>query len=337
MGNEFSKELNLAAELRSVCDQNGKETDTEKSAPIFHQFANLYRTKSPDKISLIRSAVFFNAVMTRQPHNKNAMENLQELCAHVLDLAGAKKRELNCIALKTKNKIDKIRSETEQELRQLEIIPVGLPLPQLRKLKTKKVKIIRNLQATITSSYLSIMDSISKKCIKLMGKPPCQYAVVGMGSLARKEVTPYSDFEHVIVLEEGVQFKSNYQDVLEYFRWFTVIFQLVIICLGETIIPSVSIPLLNNPNIPGGDWFFDCYTTRGISFDGMMLHACKFPLGRFQPTANKPFTTELIKPVSEMATYLQFDEDIKNGYHLADILTRTCFVSGSKNVYKQFE
>ena len=337
MGNEFSKELNLAAELRSVCDLSGKETDTEKSAPIFHQFANLYRTKSPDKISLIRSAVFFNAVVVRQPHNNNAMENLQELCAHVLDLAGAKKRGLNCIALKTKNKIYRLRRETEEELHRMEIIPVGLPLPQLQKQKTKKIKIIRNLQAKITSSYVSIMDSISKKCIKLMGKPPCQYAVVGMGSLARKEVTPYSDFEHVIVVEEGVQFKSNYQDVLEYFRWFTVIFQLVIISLGETIIPSVSIPLLNNPNIPGGDWFFDSYTTRGISFDGMMLHACKFPLGRFQPTANKPFVTELIKPVSEMAKYLQSDEDIKNGYHLADVLTRTCFVSGSKTVYKQFE
>ena len=68
-----------------------------------------------------------------------------------------------------------------------------------------------------------------------------------------------------------------------------------------------------------------------------MLHACKFPLGRIQTTTNKPFTTELIKPVSEMAKYLQADENIKNGYHLADVLTKTCFVSGNRNVYEKFE
>jgi len=69
----------------------------------------------------------------------------------------------------------------------------------------------------------------------------------------------------------------------------------------------------------------------------MMPHACKFPLGRTQPTASKPFTTELIKPVSEMTKFLQRGEDVKNGYHLADILTRTCFVSGYESVYKEFE
>ena len=52
-----------------------------------------------------------------------------------------------------------------------------------------------------------------------------------------------------------------------------------------------------------GDWFYDVVTPRGISFDGMMPHACKFPLGRQQHTKDKQFTTELIKPVSEMLEY----------------------------------
>ena len=51
---------------------------------------------------------------------------------------------------------------------------------------------------------------------------------------------------------------------------------------------------------------------------------------------NKHFTTELIKPVGEMLEYLSSDSDLKNGYHLADILTKTCFVFGNKDVFKQF-
>jgi len=82
--------------------------------------------------------------------------------------------------------------------------------------------------------------------------------------------------------------------------------------------------------------FFDAYTKSGISFDGMMPHACKSPLGR-PPTENKPWDLELIKPVSSMVKYLTQEQDLKNGYHLADILTCTCFVAGSKEVYQDFE
>ena len=337
MENNHSKETSLAAQLKSVCDEHGKEFDIGKSAPVFHEFGNVYRSKSPDKISLIRSAVFFNAVLSRQPHNEKAMEDLKELCSHVLNLAGSKDQNLENISLKTQRMVAELRRETKKELLQLEIIPVGLPVPQLATLKAEKTKIVQKIQFRISNNFLNIMDSVSKECIYLMGNPPCQYAIVGMGSLARQEITPYSDFEHVIVLEEGVQSQPDYPQILEYFRWFTVIFQIIIINLRETIIPSVATPHLNDSSSFEGDWFFDSYTTRGISFDGMMLHACKFPLGRTQQTALKPFTTELIKPVSEMAKYLQTEEDVKNGYNLADILTRTCFVSGNQNVYKEFE
>ena len=339
MGSDFVKEINLATELNSVCNDYGREIDVTKSAPIFHEFGQLYRKRSPDKVDLIRSAVFFNAALTRQPSNHQFMSDLEELCSHVLVIAGVKHCGMNLISIakKTQMKIAKMRQKSKQQLNNLKLIPVGLPTPKLSTLKAKKVTAIRNLQAEITGNYKKIMHYVSDKCIKLLGKPPCRYAITGMGSLARNEITPYSDFEHVIVLEEGVQSESNYQSILEYFKWFTVIFQIIVINLRETIIPSAAIPLLNHSSIPGGDWFFDCYTTRGISFDGMMLHACKFPLGRTRPTTDKPFTTELIKPVSEMAKYLQTDEDIKNGYHLADILTRTCFVSGSKRVYKEFK
>jgi len=116
-----------------------------------------------------------------------------------------------------------------------------------------------------------------------MGEAPCTFALIGMGSLARCEITPYSDFENIIILDNSLLRDEFYEKTLNYFRWFSVIFHIVLINLQETIIPSVAIDSLK-------DWFYDDITPRGISFDGMMPHACKFPLGRQQLTKEKTWT-----------------------------------------------
>ena len=176
------------------------------------------------------------------------------------------------------------------------------------------------------------MANISQFCEDVMGEPPCKYAIVRMGSLAREEITPYSDFEHIILLFDH----KNYKRHLEFFRWFSVIFHVIVLNLQETIIPSLNIGTLNDKNCKLGNWYCDVITPRGISFDGMMPHACKFPLGRTQHTKYKPFEIELIKPISEMIKYLSSEADLKNGYHLADMLIETCFVFGNKSIFKQF-
>ena len=150
-----------------------------------------------------------------------------------------------------------------------------------------------------------------------MGEAPFAFAIAGMGSLARKEITPYSDFEHIILLPNRVNTgHESYEQNLEYYRWFSVIFHTIVINLQETILPSVAISSLNDKSSNLGNWFYDGYTPRGIAFDGMMLHACKFPLGRQEWTNNKPWKTELIKPIDEMLKYLESEESLKNGYHL---------------------
>ena len=112
---------------------------------------------------------------------------------------------------------------------------------------------------------------------------------------------------------------------------------MIILNLQKTIVPSLNVSSLNDKDSPLGDWYYDAITTRGVSFDGMMAHACKFPLGRQQCTKDKPFVTELIKPINKMLEYLNSDANLKNGYHLADILTKTCFVFGNENIFEQFE
>ena len=62
----------------------------------------------------------------------------------------------------------------------------------------ENVNKVSSLQNDLSEDYKRIMAPVSRQCIEIMGPPPCKYALVAMGSLAKKEVSPYSDFEHVL-------------------------------------------------------------------------------------------------------------------------------------------
>ena len=263
--------------------------------------------------------------------------DLKQLCNLVLGLANAKNLNADLITAskQVKQEIEQMRLNVQKELNSLKNkIYLKKVYKEQQNIESYKIKCIKNYQQKIAQDYTNIMANLAKYCENVMGEPPCKFALVGMGSLARKEITPYSDFEHIIVMDELSDKKAADQNVLNYFRWFSVIFQIIVINLQETILPSVVIQGLNSRN---DNWFFDRITKRGISFDGMLPHACKFPLGRQQHTEKKQWKTELIKPISEMLMYLTSEEDIKNGYHLKDILTKVSFVYGNKVIFKEFQ
>ena len=334
----YEHELELARQMKErYCNQSGIETDIENSAKIIHQIGMIYRKRSPDKIALIKSAGLINAAIFRNPSNASQIKSdLFELCQHVLQQSNAKNQSADLIkkAEEVKASITELREEVNTFLTtNVPQVPNHATRQTAQTLNAQKISAIQQINKTIACKYKSIMADISHYCEHVMGKPPCEYAIVGMGSLAREEITPYSDFEHIILLFDDI----NYESHLEYFRWFSVIFHIIVINIRESIIASFNIHCLNSNDCILGDWFYDAITTRGVSFDGMMPHACKFPLGRKLQTMNKPFTTELIKPVSEMLKYLSSDADLKNGYHLADILTKTCFVYGNQIIFEQFK
>ncbi|XP_076823996.1 uncharacterized protein LOC143470037 [Clavelina lepadiformis] len=329
------KDLRLAEDLRKICNEKSKENDPCASAEIFHQMGLLYKTKSPDKISLIRSAALLNAAISRQPSNQQFKDDLQQFCTELLQTAGAEKMDADLMQISNQaaQMIKEMRDTAQQSLSVLENIPYDITIEEQKRLEVKKIHDIKLIQEEITQKYGDVMRYIAEKCIEIMGKKPCEFCIAAMGSLARSEVTPYSDFEHIILLEEGVKKRKKQEKVLEYFRWFSVIFNIIVINLKETIIPSVAIPSLNDVTKKGGDWFFDSYTTRGISFDGMMPFACKFPLGRAEKTKNKPWTTELIQTVSNMVKYLDQEEIIKNGYKIHQVICTTTLIYGSHTIY----
>ena len=315
-----------------------KEIHPKQSAKIFHKLGQLYSKQTPDMIKLIQSAALYNAAIARSPNNVDVIENdLKQLCNQILELANAKNLNANLITAskQVKQEIEKMRLKVEKKIYIMENIQERIKADATQTyFELNKIKSIKNNQKEIAKDYTNIMANLAKYCEKVMGVAPCKFALVGLGSLARKEITPYSDFEHIIVLEEMSNKTASNPNVLNYFRWFSVIFQIIVINLQETILPSVVIEGLNSPN---DNWFFDRITKRGISFDGMLPHACKFPLGRIQYTKNKQWTTELIKPINEMLMYLTTEEDIKNGYHLKNILTKVSYVYGNEAIFKKFQ
>ena len=336
----FQKQVDdLANKLKQICDQDGNERAPKQSAEIFHKLSQIYCQKNT-MVSLIRSATLLNAAITRKPSNMQEIkDDLRKLCSCVLKEAGAKQLDADLIAAaaKVEEKVKVMRNYVNQELDSLKISETICKTNE--EIENNKIKTIRSLQEKTTSDYKHIMAEILQYCENVMGNTPCKFALVGMGSLARKEITPYSDFEHIIVLKENCQQRSNYETILKYFRWLSVIFQIIVINLQETIVPSVDIDCFKTTETGNKKcWFYDKITTRGISFDGMMPHACKFPLGqKVLSDENKQYETELIKPVDEMLKYLASQTDLKNGYHLKDILTKVCYVGGDKNIFVSFQ
>ncbi|CAK8680112.1 unnamed protein product [Clavelina lepadiformis] len=322
------EESRLAKTLKDICDENGKEKDSVKAAEIFHELGILYQRKaeiSHSKICLIQSAALLNAAVAREPENKTFTKDLRDFCSYVLNKAQVKNQGYDLVEIS--NKIaKKVTTLRKIVLKILEISASGKSV----------VKQVKKNQRQISQKYINVMHELFQTCISIFEGLPCKFAIAGLGSLARNEITPYSDFEHIILLENGIEDDENYSETQEQFRWFSLIFLIILINLQETIIPSVAIPSLNDYTTPGGNWFYDAYTTRGITLDGLMAHACKNPLGRTFETKDKPWITELIKPVNKMLEYLKSDVSLKNGYHLDQILLQSCYVSGDKGLYEQF-
>ncbi|XP_066303829.1 uncharacterized protein [Branchiostoma lanceolatum] len=335
-------EQNFASALRLIHDPN--KPDRCKEADCLCRLGDVYvqqgkRTKEGRKFT--QAAALYNAAMARTDKNyHDVIKCLQKteqcflyytanvetnLCSS--NSAKRDQKRLEETRMRAKSQLDAI-DQQHNPYQYDEDDPVMITAEAER---AEAVKAL--FKNTARDRQMFIRDLVDE-CIAVLGPPPCKYAFIGLGSQATELVTPYSDLEFAILIEEG---KDN--DVTRrYFLNLTHYLHLKVINLGETILPPLAIPSLNDfqsEDPAEKDWFFDSVTPRGFAFDGFMPWACKTPFGRDKTKTKHPVS--LIQTPAEMAKFQQLEVSLAEGYHLSDILRRVVFLTGEDTLVTEYK
>lgn len=91
---------------------------------------------------------------------------------------------------------------------------------------------IEGLQERLTARYKTLIAQIARTCRQwMLTEPPCAFAIVGLGSMSRGDMGPYSDFEYAVLLAEPAHPDSA---VHAWFARYCRLFDLAVCSLGET-------------------------------------------------------------------------------------------------------
>ncbi len=142
-----------------------------------------------------------------------------------------------------------------------------------------------------------IAESIADYHALTKNYPPCDYTFIALGSLAREAITPYSDLEFGLLIEDK-QDKAINEKNKTYFRNLCRLINFKLLALGETPanILNIKMPEIDDKVIPNP-------IPKGICFDACVDGGYKNPLGKRNAKGELIF--ELIGTPIELADYQQ--------------------------------
>jgi tetratricopeptide (TPR) repeat protein len=276
VGAHYSKAEEFYA---NALQESLRENNRVGEAISLQKLAELYITKGTRQ-NLVQAAGMYQYILLCLPENQQLIKQiLVEIEAKLIVLCNGifREKEVLLEQLESNAKILKsLRDNLDEKIQKM----TEHPSPQ------DVVLLYREINMQLKGFIKGLMDQV----IELQGeKSPC-FAAIGFGSLAREEMTPYSDLEFGILLDENTE-KNK-----EYFRNFTYLLHLKVINLGETILRALNIPCLSTM------YSLDRRTPRGFAFDGEGVKGkgCKTPLGNRN-------SFELIQTPEEMAKYQEKD------------------------------
>ncbi|BBI18315.1 tetratricopeptide repeat protein [Neochlamydia sp. S13] len=258
-----------------------QEKDPLQESFCIEKLGDIYLRKQTSE-TLLQAAGLYNYALRLAPQERQKALKARLAQAQNLLVRECKGKPFDSVLIekqfeRNRNKLKKFREEIEKKIQTLSENPPSQE--------------VRELYGEIAHEIKIFFGQLVIQAMHQLDTAPCEYAMIGFGSLAREEMTPYSDLEFGILIQEDTPVNRKY------FRNLTNLIHLQVINLGETILPALNIPCLKAIG------FFDGITSRGFAFDGAGVEGkgCKTPLGNGK-------TFELIQTPEQMAQYVGKDE-----------------------------
>ena len=264
--------MNYLGEIYSKVSDDDHSNNHAKSAAIFQycaKFCEKYNITEPLEGETI-SADFFI---------KKAHSNENIFLSDIEKEVGNDSQTYDNIK-KYQQKLEGFRENIKQELKKINSLSfeqIGIKTEEVQDIYSKcsQFFIDKNNEKKEQTGFL---NQLINDCKNQLGNPPgdMQYSIIGFGSLALGTMTPWSDLEFGILINENKEAYKNYA------RNLTKLLHIKIVNLGETPLRTIAIEPLNNFKIanPDDDWFRDDIIDSKFNFDGPDWYACKLPFGR---------------------------------------------------------
>ncbi len=189
-------------------------------------------------------------------------------------------------------------------------------------IENKRAEHVRVIQEAIQKTIKTLLTDMIAAAIDQIGEPPCKYTIIGFGSFAECRMTPYSDLEFGILVEEEPEEK------LDYFRDLTELTHLKVIHLGETVLRPMKIDSLT-------DSYYDHSSKNGLKFDSFRYGGCKTPLGSRKEDGTIEF--ELIHTPQKMAKFQELGDKEWEKQHLPIGLFSPEYIMGNEKLLDDYQ
>jgi tetratricopeptide (TPR) repeat protein/endonuclease/exonuclease/phosphatase family metal-dependent hydrolase len=296
------------------------KTDDNKLVKIFQDIAAENTALAEKAIPELKLQYYNDAAAAYQyvlkfiPGNLETYKKIEQIHSAMVKLCNGSINQLISInsqsdldKLSHKSKLQVLREETRTSFKQIESYKnAGNEELYVNKSAELFKEIARKMEQYLGGLYQSAEN--------MLDAVPCKYAVIGLGSMALRQMTPYSDLECAILISED---DPKHR---EYFRNLSQLVHFMVINLGETVIPTSRYGIDLGKFIP-----------QAVNFD----LGGKTPLGRLEK--DKPY--ELIQTVEEMLKYLKNDGNKSEHIdkNLAAVLQKVCFIYGEKSLVENYQ
>lgn len=298
-----------------------KDPEYYTDATKFYQYVLSISSKELEKASqnliTIEDKEFYEKQMEHSYNQLNSIK--QELVTIISKNTNINEAVLTDVRLESHADmliLSELRKNTEISLKAIDK-NLETAEQDLHTIEGKFISESRNLFQDISKELNLFLVKIIKDSEEIIGKPPCNYTVIGLGSLALQQITPYSDFEFAILTENDTYKKSSHLKESNYFVNLSHLIHFRVINFRETIIPASKY---------GID--LEHLITRGVSLD----LGGRTPLGRIDK--DKPY--ELIQTPALMANYLQ-DKYVHVDKALPYILEACIYLYGNKDLIQKYQ